>query len=85
MRNPTEAVAARIDSNMKTKLTLAAEECDITVSAYLETVVEEHINRNPRNLQALEPSVTHELGESSPPTCEGPLDEFIEEMFRGLE
>lgn len=70
--NPTETVAGRIESDSKTKLTRAAEECDVTLSAYLESVIEEHIDRNPQNLHALEPSYR-------------PPDGFIEKMLEELE
>lgn len=54
--NRTESVAARIESDSKTKLTRAAEECNLTLSAYLKSVIEEHIDQNPRDLRALESS-----------------------------
>ena len=85
VRTPTESVAARIDSDTKDKLTLAAEECDVTVFAYLETITEEHIDRNPRGLQALESSATSDLDESIRTTREEPPNQFIDEIFNGLE
>lgn len=85
VRTPTESVAARIDTTSKDKLTLAAEECDLTVSAYLETVIEEHIDRNPRDLRALESSALRGPNRSGHGTTEDPPDEFIDKMLDGLE
>jgi antitoxin component of RelBE/YafQ-DinJ toxin-antitoxin module len=83
--SPTESVAARIESDSKTQLTRAAEECDLTVSAYLESVIEEHINRNPHNLRALESSTTRDPGGTTTTTREESPDGFVEEMLEGLE
>ena len=85
MRTPTESVAARIDTASKDRLTLAAEECDLTVSAYLETVIEEHIDRNPRDLRALESSAFQGPNNSDRSASEDPPDEFIDKMLDGLE
>jgi antitoxin component of RelBE/YafQ-DinJ toxin-antitoxin module len=85
VRTPTESVAARIDTTSKDRLTLAAEECNVTVSAYLETVIEEHIDRNPRDLRALESSAVQNSNKSDPSTSEGQPDQFIDEMLDGLE
>ncbi|WP_123620023.1 hypothetical protein [Halorubrum sp. CSM-61] len=86
MTNRTESVAARIKSDSKIKITRAAEECDLTVSAYLESVIEEHIDRNSHDLRALESSPTQDpdqptttdLSEESP-------DEFVKKMLERLE
>lgn len=85
VKTPTESVAARIDTTSKDRLTLAAEECNVTVSAYLETVIEEHIDRNPRDLRALESSAVRGLDKSDRSTSEDSPDEFIGEMLDGLE
>lgn len=84
MRNSTESVAARIESDSKTKLTRAAEECDQTVSAYLESVIEEHINRNPCDLRALESSTVRDL-KGTKTKHEESSDGFVEEMIERLE
>ena len=85
MTNRTESVAARIESDSKNKLTRAAEECDLTVSAYLESVIEEHIDRNPRDLQALEPSPSRSPDQTMTTTSEESPDGFVEKMLEGLE
>jgi antitoxin component of RelBE/YafQ-DinJ toxin-antitoxin module len=85
VRTPTESVAARIDTTSKDKLALAAEECDLTVSAYVETVIEEHIDRNPRNLRALESSGLEGTNKSDRSTSEGPPNKFIDKMLDELE
>ena len=85
MTNRTESVAARIESDSKTKLTHAAEECNVSVSAYLESVIEEHIDRNPRDLQALESSSPRDLDQTTTTTPEESPDGFVEEMLEGLE
>ena len=86
MTNRTESVAARIDSDSKTKLTSAAEECDLTISAYLERVIEEHTDRNPQDLRALESSLTREPDQPTTTTIsEESPDGFVEEMLEGLE
>jgi len=82
---PTETVAARIESDSKTKLTRAAEECDLTVSAYLETVIEEHIDRNPHALRAFEPSNTQDPDQPTTTTREESSDGFVEEIIEDLE
>jgi len=83
--NPTESVAARIESVSKTKLTRAADECDVTVSAYLESVIEDHIDRNPRGLRAFESSATRDSDERTLTTREDRQDGFLEEMFEELD
>jgi hypothetical protein len=83
--NRTESVAARIDSYSKTKLARAAEECDLTVSAYLESVIEEHIDRNPRGLRALESSPSRDSDQMTATTPTESPDGFVEEMLEGLE
>ena len=85
MANPTETVAARINSDSKTKLTHAAEECDLTVSAYLESVIEEHIDRNPRDLRTLEPAPSRSPEQTMTTTSEESPDGFVEKMLEGLE
>lgn len=85
MSNSTESVAARIESDSKTKLTRAAEERDLTISAYLESVIEEHIDRNPRNLRALESSTTRDSSGTRTTAREESPDGFVEEMLEGLE
>ena len=85
MTNRTESVAARIESDSKTKLTRAAEECNLTVSAYLESVIEEHIDRNPRDLRALESSLSRNTDQTTTTTSEESPDGFVEEMLEGLE
>ena len=85
MTNRTESVAARIESDSKTKLTRAAEECNLTVSAYLESVIEAHIDRNPRNLRALESSPPRDSDQATTTTSEESPDGFVEEMLEGLE
>ncbi len=85
MTNRTESVAARVESDSKTKLTHAAEECDLTVSAYLESVIEEHIDQNPRNLRALESSPSRSPDQTTTTTPEESPDGFVEEMLEGLE
>ncbi|MFC7185484.1 hypothetical protein [Halorubrum yunnanense] len=85
MTNRTESVAARIDSDSKTKLTRAAEECDLTVSAYLESVIEEHIDQNPRDLRALEPSPPRDSDQTTTTTPEESPDGFVKEMLEELE
>ena len=85
MTSPTESVAARIESDSKTKLTRPPEACDLTVSAYLESVIEEHIDRNPRDLRALESSALQGPNKSDRTASEDPPDEFIDEMLDGLE
>lgn len=85
MTNRTESVAARIESDSKTKLTRAAEECNLTVSAYLENVIEDHIDRNPRDLRALESSPSRNPDQRMTTTSEESPDGFIEEMLEGLE
>ena len=85
MTNRTESVAARIDSDSKTKLTRAAEECNLTVSAYLESVIEEHIDRNPCDLRALESSSSRGSDQAMTTTSEESPDGFVEEMLEGLE
>jgi len=84
--NRTESVAARVESDSKTKLTRAAEECDLNVSAYLGSVIEEHIDRNPRGLRALESSLTQDPDRpTTTTTSEESPDGFVEEMLEGLE
>ena len=85
MDYPTETVAARIESDSKTKLTRAAEECGLTVSAYLESIIEEHIDRNPRDLRALEPASSQNPDQTSTATSEDSPDGFVEEMLERLE
>ena len=85
MTNPIESVAARIDSDSKIKLISAAEECNLTVSAYLESVIEEHIDRNPRDLRALESSLSRNPDQTTTTTSEESPDGFVEEMLEGLE
>ena len=85
MANPTETIAARIESDSKTKLTRAAEECNLTVSAYLESVIEEHIDRNLHALRALEPSTAQGPDQTTTTTSEESLDGFVEKMLEGLE
>ncbi|TKX37969.1 hypothetical protein EXE51_05080 [Halorubrum sp. CGM5_25_10-8B] len=85
MTNRTESVAARIDSESRTKLTRAAKECNLTVSAYLEGVIEEHIDRNPRDLRALESSSSRGSDQAMTTTSEESPDGFVEEMLEGLE
>lgn len=85
MTSPTESVAARIESDSKAQLTRAAEECDLTVSAYLESVIEEHIDRNPHNLRALESSTSRNSSGTTTTTPEESPNGFVEEMLEGLE
>lgn len=85
MANPTETVAARIESDSKTKVIRAAKECDVTLSAYLESVIEEHIDRNPHALRALEPSSAQDPDQTATTTFEESPDGFVEEMLKGLE
>ena len=80
MTSSTGSVAARIESDSKTKLTRAAEECNPTVSAYLGGVIEEYIERNPRNLRALESSTSQNPGETTT-TREESLDGFVEDAL----
>lgn len=67
----TGSVASRIDVESKQRIEAAAEELGITPSEYLERVIDDHINQNPYELRALQPS-----NESS--------NDFIEEMLDGL-
>jgi len=83
--NPTETVAARIGSDSKTKLTRAAEECDLTVSGYLEGVIEDHIDRNPHGLRALVPPTAQDPDQVTITTPEESPDGFVDEMLEGLE
>ena len=85
MSNSTESVAARIESDSKTKVVRAAEECDLSVSAYLENVIEDHIDRNPRNLRALKSSTTRDPSGTRTTTHEESPDGFVEEMLEDLE
>ena len=85
MTNRTESVAARVEPDSKTKLTRAAEECNVTVSAYLESVIEERIDRNPRDLRALESSPPRDPDRTTTTTPEESPDGFVEEMLEGLE
>lgn len=85
MTNRTESVAARVESDSKTKLTRAAEECNVTVSVYLESVIEEHIDQNPRDLRALESSPSQDPDQTSTTTPEESPDGFVEEILERLE
>lgn len=85
MTNRTESVAARIESDSKSKITRAAEECDLTVSAYLETVIEEHIDRNPHALRAFESPTTQNPDQTTTTTSEESPNGFVKEMLEGLE
>ena len=85
MSHSTESVAARIESDSKSKLVRAAEERDLTTSAYLKRVIEEHIDRNPRNLRALDSSTPRNSDETTTTTGEESPDGFVEEMLEGLQ
>ena len=85
MSHSTESVAARIESDSKTKLVRAADERDLTTSAYLKSVLEEHIDRNPHNLRALDSSTPRNSDETTTTTREESPDGFVEEMLEELE
>lgn len=81
----TETVASRINTGSKAKLEQAAEECDLTLSAYLEPVLEEHIKRNPNGLEALESCASGEPCETGMSQEDGSVNDLIEEMLEDLE
>lgn len=85
MGSSTESVAARIDSDTKAKLALAAEERGVTMSTYVKTVIQSHVDRNPHNLQAFNPAVTSDPDASGRPTGGDLPDNFVEEMLEDLE
>lgn len=81
----TESVAARIDADSKAKLTLAVEECDTSMSAYLESVIEDHIDQNPRKLRALASEMSANSNKSDGPQQNEPEETLIEEILGDLE
>lgn len=65
MVRKTKPVASRIDAESAARITRAAEELGVSKSAYLETVIETHIARNPNDLQAFEDRSTGEGEENA--------------------
>ena len=85
MRQKTEAVASRVDVELKNKLERAAAECGVSISTYLEFVIEDHITRNPNKLMALREHSSSNQSESKHSDGTKSTDSFIEEMLNGLE
>jgi len=85
VNSSTESVAARIDANSKIKLELAAEECGATVSSYLERIIEDHLEENPRELRALNSDTRSDSCESRHTDTGQSADSFIDEMIEELE
>ena len=81
----TEPVASRIDVDAKTQLELAAEECGITMSAYLESVIEDHIEENPRGLRALAANDSGDPTETDRPQQGESEPGFVKQMMEDLE
>lgn len=81
----TATVASRIDTDSKAKLEQAAEECDLTLSAYLEPIIEKHINQNPNDLRALNPPQNDESRRTGQSQQDKPLKDFIDRMLEDLE
>jgi len=81
----TESVASRIDVDSKTKLELAVEESDTSMSAYLESVIEDHIEENPSGLRALASDASSDPTETNRPQQNEPEQNFVEQMLEGLE
>lgn len=85
MKKKTEAVASRVNVELKNKLEDAAAECGVSISTYLEFVIEDHITRNPNELVALRQNSSSSQSESVPSDGTESTDSFIEEMLNGLE
>lgn len=81
----TETVASRIDVDSKAKLEEAAEECDLTPSAYLRTVLEEHIDENPNDLRALESHTNDDPYWTEQSQQDKPTSGFVEGMLEDME
>lgn len=85
MNPSTESVASRIDADSKAKLELAAEECDTSMSAYLEPVIEAHIEENPRGLRALESDASSDPDQTNQSQQDEPESNLMEQMLEDLE
>lgn len=85
MKKKTEAVASRVDVELKNKLERAAAECGVSMSTYLEVAIEDHITRNPDDLMAFRQHSSSNQSESEHSDGPESTDSFIEEMLNGLE
>lgn len=85
MSPSTESVASRIDADSKAQLELAAEECGTSMSAYLESVIEDHIDQNPRDLRALASDGSSDPDETNRSQQDEPELTLIEQMLEDLE
>jgi predicted DNA-binding protein len=85
VKKKTEAVASRVNVELKNKLERAAAECGVSISTYLEFVIEDHITRNPNELMALRQHSLSSQSESEPSDGTESTDSFFEEMLNGLE
>lgn len=84
MAQKTEAVASRIDPEVKDRLERAAAECDLTLSTYIGTVIEAHVSRNPNDLRALQQQPAPGQNGSEESNGAYSADDFVDEMLADL-
>ena len=85
MSRKTESVAARIDADVAARIERAAEQRGETKSAFLATIIENHIDRNPNGVPAFEDRSIAEGGRNAGPESTEQSRDFTEQILDDLQ
>lgn len=80
-----ESVAARIDAETAARIERAAEQRGETKSAFLATIIENHIDRNPNSVPAFEDRSIVDDGVNAGSESSEQSRDVIEQMLSDLE